>query len=199
MRRALFIFLSLVLALAGWSMAGAEDVFYVIPTVKNNYAPVPKTGQTTSYGSRDDGALEKGVAWPTPRFADNGNGTVTDQLTGLIWMKIANALGSKTWTEALLDASKLQAGFCGLTDGSKPGDWRLPNARELQSLIDFSKMAPALPSGHPFAGVSNGNYWSSTNYNIFSASAWKVNLGGGMMNAESKTSECFVWCVRDDK
>jgi len=45
-------------------------------------APVPKTGQTTSYASGDDGDLELGTAWPSPRFTDHGNGTVTDNLTG---------------------------------------------------------------------------------------------------------------------
>ena len=47
MRRALLIFLSLVLALVAWSAACAEDGFYVVPAMKGNYAPVPKTGQTT--------------------------------------------------------------------------------------------------------------------------------------------------------
>lgn len=54
-------------------------------------APVPKTGQTTSFAPRDDGGLEKGVAWPNPRFTDNSNGTITDNLTGLIWLKNAIA------------------------------------------------------------------------------------------------------------
>src|SRR5215831_9628931 len=53
-------------------------------------APVPRTGQTTSYAARDDGALQKGVALPTPRFTNNNNGTITDNLTGLIWLKNAN-------------------------------------------------------------------------------------------------------------
>ena len=43
---------------------------------------VPKTGQTTSYRTHDDGDLEKGVTWPSTRFTDNGDGTVTDNLTG---------------------------------------------------------------------------------------------------------------------
>ncbi|MBF0552391.1 MAG: hypothetical protein HQK60_17905, partial [Deltaproteobacteria bacterium] len=39
---------------------------------------LPKTGQTTAYNWTDDGDLQKGVAWPSPRFTDNGNGTITD-------------------------------------------------------------------------------------------------------------------------
>jgi hypothetical protein len=74
MRRILLISLSLVLALVGWSAVGADaqdsNKVVVIPLFSNDAAPVPKTGQTISYGTRDDGALQKGVAWPTPRFTD---------------------------------------------------------------------------------------------------------------------------------
>ena len=144
MKRVLLICLSLVLALVGGSAVGAEDGFYVIGGGKS--ASVPKTGQTTSYGTRDDGALQKGVAWPTPRFTDNQNGTVTDNLTRLIWMKKANAFGTKTWADALTTANGLAAPAAGLTDGSKAGDWRLPNRKELQSLVDFGFYNPALPN-----------------------------------------------------
>ena len=57
-------------------------------------AGVPKTGQTTFYATGDDGDLEKGVPWPSPRFTDNGNGTVTDNLTGLTWLEDANCDGT---------------------------------------------------------------------------------------------------------
>lgn len=68
----------------------------VLKTGGPSSAGVSKTGQTTSYGTRDDGALQKGVAWPNPRFTDNANGTVTDNLTGLIWLKNANCFSSGT-------------------------------------------------------------------------------------------------------
>ena len=67
----------------------------------------PRPVRRTSYATGDDGALHKGVASPTPRFTDNNNGTVTDNLTGLIWMKNANAFGLKTWAEALTIANSL--------------------------------------------------------------------------------------------
>ena len=75
-----------------WSLLAVAD-FYVIPTTKQNYAPVARTGQTESNRTHDDGDLERGVASPSPRFSDNGNGTVTDNLTGLIWLKNANCDG----------------------------------------------------------------------------------------------------------
>jgi len=75
-------------------------------------APVPQTGQTTSYAAGDDGATQRGVAWPSPRFTDNlvngvSNGTVTDNLTGLVWLKDANCFGVQNWTSALSKANSL--------------------------------------------------------------------------------------------
>lgn len=87
--------------------------------------PVAKTGQTTSYASGDDGALQKGAAWPSPRFTDNSNGTVTDNLTGLVWLKNASCSGGMTWAAAMGWATALESGpfswSCGLTDGSVAG------------------------------------------------------------------------------
>jgi hypothetical protein len=55
-------------------------------------AGVPKTGQTTSYALGDDGDLQMGIAWPEPRFTDNEDGTVTDNLNGLMWTKDAQQI-----------------------------------------------------------------------------------------------------------
>jgi hypothetical protein len=159
---------------------------------------VPRTGQTTSYGPRDDGALQKGVAWPSPRLTDNGNGTVTDNLTGLIWLKNANFFGVRNWATALTDCNTLAANGTTLTDGSVAGDWRLPNKRELFSLIDDSNNNPALPTGHPFTGVQSfpGNYWSSTTYADGTDWAWYVYLNYGYVNYGSKAYTFYVWPVR---
>jgi hypothetical protein len=194
MRRVLLIFLALVVALVGWSTVDADDGFYVIPAMRGNYAPVPKTGQTTSSAAGDDGALQKGVAWPTPRFIDNLNGTVTDKLTGLVWMKNANAFGLQTWEQALSDANSLASGSNGLTDGSNPGDWRLPNIRELTSL------GPPFPEGHPFTNVDTTAmyYWSSTSHpnNVY---ALTVFFGYGYVSVDGKSHPIKVWFVRDAK
>ena len=163
-------------------------------------AGVPKTGQTTSYATGDDGDLQKGVAWPTPRFTDNGDGTVTDNLTGLIWLKNANCFGTSIWTQALTDANTLNSGECGLSDGSSEGDWRLPNVRELFSLIDYSQVNPALPNGHPFDNVQSDlmdcTYWSSTtdpNSEFWAATVRFFNSGVG---GSPKTESYYVWPVR---
>ncbi|MBF0396994.1 MAG: DUF1566 domain-containing protein, partial [Desulfobacterales bacterium] len=127
-----------------------------------NPAPVEKTGQTTSYASADDGAAQKGVTWANPRFTDNGNGTVTDNNTGLIWLKNISCFGAMTWGQGVSSCNNLFSGSCGLTDGSQAGDWRLPNIKELESLIDYGRTNPALPNGHPFIGVQSDKYWTST-------------------------------------
>jgi len=66
------------------------------------------------------------------RFTDQGNGTVKDNGTGLIWLKNASCLGTRTWDAANTAAAQLGQGTaggiaCGLTDGSHPGDWHLPS------------------------------------------------------------------------
>lgn len=152
-------------------------------------ALVVKTGQTISYRAGDDGDLEKGVAWPSPRFIDHGDGTVTDQLTGLMWAKNANLWGPMTWNEGI-DA-------CNGYTGAGYSDWRLPNIRELSSLIDFSRNQPPLTLGHPFTNIVFYYYWSSTTLKaIGSSQAWTMILNYGETNWYLKTNEYYVWPVR---
>ena len=189
-------------------------------------APVPRTGQTTCYnvagtvvtcgtgiGLDQDGDLQLGVTWPNPRFTDNGNGTVTDHLTGLIWLEDANCYGLVTWTVALSAANALQdsgtpetTDDCGLSDDSVPGQWRLGNVRELQSLMHYGVVAPAVPNtvgtgqwgeGDPFSGIQlNAAYWSSTTYANSTDSAWRVDMFNGSVNATLKSLLKHVWPVR---
>lgn len=171
-------------------------------------APVERTGQTTSYATGDDGDLTKGVAWPNPRFTDNGNGTVTDNLTGLIWLEDANCFGQRTWNNALSDANGLLSGICGLTDGSNAGDWRLPNRRELFSLTNEAYSNPSLSNtvgtgqwseGDPFNNVQATNsYWTSTTEAIIPDHAWYVRMSDGGVYHFSYSSEYYVWPVRGD-
>jgi hypothetical protein len=150
-------------------------------------AEVAATGQTTSFAAGDDGDLEKGVASPDPRFTDNLNGTITDNLTGLIWLKDANCFGARTWALALSDVNGLNTGECGLTDGSVAGDWRLPNLRELQSLVDYGQFNPALPLGHPFTNFQASFYWSSTTDAGNSGAAWDVVFSIGFNGNSGKS------------
>ncbi len=177
------------------------------PCPTDGPAPIPKTRQTTCYtseipwgaidcaGTGQDGDLQKGVEWPDPRFTDNLDGTITDHLTGLIWLKDANCFGERTWAEALSDCNGLADTACGLSDGSRPGAWRLPNAKELLSLIDYGSALPALPSGHPFANVE-GTYWSSTNNVNYNYMTWRVSLISGSMSYDPKDDVFYVLPVR---
>jgi hypothetical protein len=101
--------------------------------------------------------------WLSPRFTDNNDGTVTDGLTGLVWMKNPGCFAASNWPDALTYANQLASGQCGLTDGSTAGQWRIPTVNELESLLDISRSKPALASGNPFNNVAN-SYWSSTSY-----------------------------------
>jgi hypothetical protein len=170
---------------------------------------VPKTGQTISHGDRDDGQLRKGVDWPDPRFVVSGQGTVTDTLTGLVWLEWADCFGARTWDEALVAANGLADGVCGLTDGSVAGDWRLPNVREQQSLIDYGRVHTALPMDHPFTlaqGYPSVSYWTSTTQaDVHPRRAWTVSLYNGTVMGDWKTvisednaepGEHHVWPVK---
>lgn len=167
-------------------------------------APVPKTGQTNSDNAGDDGSLQKGVSWPTPRFTDNGDGTVTDDLTGLIWLKNANCFGNTCWWYAISDCASLASGSCGLTDGSVAGDWHLPNIKELLSLIHYGFYFPGLPNtagtgqwteGDPFTGVQSALYWSCSRYGDLGPPLC-VDMSNGFVDYYLFDGSYCVWPVR---
>ena len=162
-------------------------------------APVEKTGQATSYAAGDDGALEWGVDWPTPRFTDNGDGTVSDNLTGLVWTEDARCFDGKYWDHALDRCNNLESGGCGLSDGSIVGDWRLPNIRELLSLVDMGEYDPVLPKGHPFSNVFLHYYWASTTQMPpLTGDSWCVDFSTGLVTHSNQSGNYSVWCVRDE-
>ncbi len=171
----------------------------------NPLVAVAATGQRTSYSAGDDGALRAGVAWPAARFIDNGDGSVSDKLTGLVWLRDAGCLAPAVWATAVDEVHQLASGACGLSDGSSAGAWRLPNIVELESIVDSSASNPAISAGSPFVNVSNLIYWSSTSYfggQTGSPNAWAVRFADGRyMNdsvANLKISAVnAVWAVRD--
>lgn len=224
-----WVLVTVTVLLSGYGVLNAENRAVVIPLIDSATsvpAPVPRTGQTLCYSDSDEGAdsslipcegtgqdgeLQKGVIWPSPRFTDNLNGTVTDNLTRLVWLKNANCMaGKKTRSEALEFAnalydhplSPIALPDCGLSDGSKAGTWRLPNLFELMSLLDIRRSNPPLPEGHPFLNVQTDDYWTSS-YSSYYADlgvGWIVQFRSGMTNFKSWTLEpCYVWLVRDGR
>jgi hypothetical protein len=172
-------------------------------------APVAKTGQTISYQTGDDGYYQKGVASPSPRFTDNGDGTVTDNLTGLMWAKNAGDNGKMTWFAAINYANNLSLGGVGCDPDLECGgcgqpacgqdckeDWRLPNRAEMESLFDFSNYDPALPSGHPFINMTS-YMWSSTTYAGGTDLGWIVHPNGYWCSY-GKTRTYFALPVRGE-
>lgn len=184
------------------------DSYYVLPVRGTSTPParIWKTGQTISYATGDDGELQEGVSWPNPRFADGGDGTVTDHLTGLTWLKNGDCAGdTRDWATALSDVASLNADGtinghdCGDTsnNGTHQSDWRLPNRRELRSLIDFSRYSPPIEQGHPFTNVRSGAYWSATSVSGSPELAWFNDMWDGYAMHEGKmTAFGYVWPVR---
>jgi len=189
-------------------------------------ARVRETGQTRCYdvagavidcaGTGQDGDVRSGVAWPNPRFVDNLDGTVTDMLTGLIWLKDASCSelagtdmeGRAPWMTALTAAAALADGTCGLSDGSVAGRWRLPSRFELESLLDLEYRTPAMPDaagtgqwseGDAFSGVKANYYWSSTSNAFDPAYAWHVRLDCGCVYGSVKPTIYYVWPVRNSR
>lgn len=176
---------------------------------------LPRTGQTLCYdatgtaiscsGTGQDGEILAGQPWPAPRFTNNGNGTVTDNLTGLIWLQNANCsatLGgifkttTLSWGDALTWSNNLANGYCGLTDASTAGQWRLPTRLELASLLDTSKVGPSLPIDHIFTNVESNMYWSSSTVVYDTSTAWIVDFFDAYAYASTKAGIGYVLPVR---
>ena len=145
--------------------------------------PCARTGQ--------DGGLRVGVTWPQPRFLQHDQ-TVLDKLTGLMWTKDASpAEFPLMWQEAL-DYVK------GMNTSEAYGfsDWRLPNRRELFSVVSHVNINPALPENHSFINVFSGYYWTSTTCARLPSQAWYVHLGGARVFKGMKHGSYMVWPVR---
>ncbi|MBT7154531.1 MAG: DUF1566 domain-containing protein [Deltaproteobacteria bacterium] len=119
-------------------------------------------------------------------FTDNGNKTITDNDSGLIWQQ--EEAGQKTWDNALLYCEELT--LAGMSD------WRLPNIKELLSVIDRSVANPSINTTF-FVSASSLNYWSSTTDVSNTNNAWDVAfLNGYVLFSQSKSSSFNVRCVR---
>jgi hypothetical protein len=137
-----------------------------------------------------------------PRFTDNGDGTVTDNNTKLIWTKDANICGNMRWGGSQTCCRRLY-----LRDRR---DWRLPTLPELKSLRDIHQRNPALPPGHPFTNVqyqisldtAYSYYWSSTDYPYHPGypndpePVWNMNFTDGTAFYAYKSQAHYTWPVR---
>jgi hypothetical protein len=158
-----------------------------------------RTGQAISYGTADDGDVQAGMAWPSPRFTDTGDGTKTDLLTGLQWTKSGYAPGpsacgpgaQKRWQEALDYVACLNANaYLAHTD------WRLPNVNELRSLLNnLSTSVSVWLAAQGFTSVQGTSYWTSTTGAYDTADGWIVKATGAVATV-TKANRLNVWPVR---
>ncbi len=119
-------------------------------------------------------------------FIDNGDGTVTDNGTGLMWQQ-ATDNGTYTWEQALA--------YCETLDIAGHTDWRMPNAKELVSLVDSSRTNPCIDISY-FPVTFSARYWSSTTERNSTGRAWFVAFAFGYLQGYVKTGANYVRAVR---
>ncbi len=159
------------------------------------------------------------------RYVDNGNGTVTDCRTGLVWLKnascmvasngVPNPVGMLNWQNAMKWVAGLGNGLCSLTDGSAAGDWRLPTKYEWMMMLEAARKLllsnPAFinptftnaagtgqwTTGDYFTGIAtDGIYWSATSNAALPDYAGYAYLYNGLVSNAPKSELMYVWPVR---
>ena len=200
--------ISLLLAACGGGGAGSEggsgngsgsgSGSAGIPAPSAGLIALPETGQTTCIdatgaaiacaNTRQDGDRRAGVAWPNPRFTVDGTGNcITDNLTGLMWARQDG--GFRTWQLGLDFANSLD--LCGFTD------WRMPNRKELLSLVNYGAGnigVELLNNGFTFQMESN--LWSSSSVAGSAAEAWTLIVLPGVLSQGPKSGGNHVLPVR---
>jgi hypothetical protein len=145
---------------------------------------LPDTGQTTHYTQTF--GEDADFAGYGPAYLDNGDGTVTDQRTGLIWQKIGGDQ-AMPWEEALK--------YCNGLNLAGQSDWRLPNIKELRSISDDHKVQPSLDQVF-FRKAQAALYWSSTTECNQPRRAWFVDFDTGLVSYADKPEKLRVLAVR---
>ncbi|MBW1814781.1 MAG: DUF1566 domain-containing protein [Deltaproteobacteria bacterium] len=204
MKKLVFIFILVVVICTCFTVSVFAE-FYVI-SVNNKCGPCK--------GTRSTGG----------RWCDNGDGTVTDMTTCLVWLKYADWGGTKPWRSGETDCSSpdytcyddayTRVGFLAsgetistgieLNDSSVEGDWRLPTKTELYGIINEGNESVSFSNQQLFEGVPSSSiyYWSSTTKSSESSEsdwAWIGTMEGGESPwVGMKTYDGFyVWPVRD--
>jgi hypothetical protein len=119
-----------------------------------------------------------------------------DNRTGLMWvtnpLTDAGFKGTQTWESALTSCTVTLNGmaYAGYTD------WRLPNVRELMSIVDYGKASPPRISATAFPATLFNDYWTSATNGAATLNKWYVDFSVGVVNNGLKTASIYVRCVR---
>ncbi|MDX1956958.1 MAG: DUF1566 domain-containing protein [Leptospiraceae bacterium] len=193
-----------------WSIAGldikcATFVTGMTPTIQTftySYQPL-KSGQTSCWdgagnliscsGTGQDGETQNGV---TRSYTDNGDGTVMDNATGLLWQRCSvGQSGASCVTGSATTMTWATATGTTCTSLTTAGrTWRLPTSVELETLPNYGTINPAINTGF-FPNTVSADYWSSTSNSITSIDAWFVIFNVGYLNSNNKTNNNRVRCV----
>jgi hypothetical protein len=158
----------------------------------NYYVRAVRGGQSGSSGSSVTGSLDSMRGASTANVdafdscTDNGDGTVTDTSSGLMWEQ-AGSSNEMRWEQALAYSEGLNCG--GYTD------WRLPTIKELRSLVDYSRYSPAIDTAC-FPKAAASRYWSSTTDPGSTSSAWCIHFNDGDDDSYDKSGNAYVRAVR---
>lgn len=140
-------------------------------------------------------------------YTDNGDGTITDNNTRLMWEKktsddtIHDQQAMYTWA----DAVAVHVATLNETAFAEYTDWRLPNIRELQSILSYEKFGPAVSPVFVMGCVAgctacscttSSNYWTATSFAPDPKFAWFVDFSGATVNRDGKTQINRVRAVR---
>ena len=191
-------------------MASSANGVWAVRGASGGAVQLQATGTIQVTAAGDDGSLQTGVHFPYPRYIENNDGTVTDTLTGLVWLMQADAI-HLPWAQALAAVNNLASGQYGLTDGSVAGDWRMPTRNELQSLSDRQQAPQADYFNNTFRYAANGLvyeprvftgfqslqfYWTSTTYAADPTQAWTVYSCDFGVYEQSKANANYTLAVR---
>jgi len=138
--------------------------------------------KSDSYHAR---AVRGGQAGSLDHLVINGDGTVTDTITGFMWQQGTDGL--MTWEAGI--------SYCEALSLAGYDDWRLPNRRELHSIVDYSRYNPAIDTA-VFPGTVSSGYCSSTTYAARTDLAWKVYFDHGGNVSILKSGSHYVRAVR---
>ncbi|MFH1258511.1 MAG: DUF1566 domain-containing protein [Elusimicrobiota bacterium] len=160
---------------------------------------LPDTGQTAVYVTNDDGTYQPSASLPSYTMYNYTGGSLVetsdvnvsfvtvDNRTGLMWATDAALVASSTWTVAITNCENLS--YAGYTD------WRLPNVKELMSIVNYQNVALSI-STTTFRNTMISYYWSSTTYADVTTLAWFVDFGGGSVYYYDKPNVYYVRPVR---